>query len=169
MTQSFTMAFTAKCAECSVYARGVQPVICQAFFYILYKESASPCFFSVVAVRVSLSTSASREGLCSTAAAPPQPFIQQRKHLFRSSVVCRMLFLSVHMQCGEPMHRYVDSIVIPQCFLQAGDFFSWRIYEHIFLRKLIFVQKQTNKQTTVWFRFLVVQPAPCYFSLLHRF
>lgn len=43
MTQTFTMAFTAKCAECSVCARGTACNL-SGLFYILYKESASPCF-----------------------------------------------------------------------------------------------------------------------------
>lgn len=47
MTQTFTMAFTAKCAECSVYARATACNL-SGLFYILYKESASPCFFTLL-------------------------------------------------------------------------------------------------------------------------
>lgn len=43
MTQTFTMAFTAKCAECSVCERSTACNL-SGLFYILYKESASPCF-----------------------------------------------------------------------------------------------------------------------------
>lgn len=47
MTQTFTMAFTAKCAECSVCERS-KACNLSGLFYILYKESASPCFFTLL-------------------------------------------------------------------------------------------------------------------------
>lgn len=43
MTQTFTMAFTAKCAECSVCERSTACNL-SGLFYILYKESAPLCF-----------------------------------------------------------------------------------------------------------------------------
>lgn len=52
MTQTFTMAFTAKCAECGVCERSTA---CNSsgLFCILYKASASPCFLHCCSQNVS--------------------------------------------------------------------------------------------------------------------
>lgn len=65
MTQTFTMAFTAKCAECSVCERSTACNL-SGLFYILYKESASPCFLHCCSE--SVCEKKSEQGAMSTAA-----------------------------------------------------------------------------------------------------
>lgn len=84
MTQTFTMAFTAKCAECSVCERSTACNL-SAFFIFFIKSQLLPAFYTV-AVRVSARRRASRGRWVQQgrfeATLSPRPLTKERKCFF---------------------------------------------------------------------------------------
>lgn len=84
MTQTFTMAFTAKCAECSVCERSTACNL-SAFFIFFIKSQLLPAFYTV-AVRVSARRRASRGRWVQQgrfeATLSPRPLTEERKCFF---------------------------------------------------------------------------------------
>lgn len=106
----------------AVYTRGVQPVICQVFFIFFVKSQLLLAFY-IIAVGVSLRSGASRrrwvQQFRSEAA---RPFTEERKHFFRSYMICCMQFFT----CVLRVSSLRGVSVVCECWqVQYGTLQQW--------------------------------------------